>query len=76
MMPYDTYRLFQVERTRGPRETLLADRQAAQITSAVSGLCRAIARAPQAVRRSSPAARHHKSSVRAEPVAYRTPMAG
>jgi hypothetical protein len=76
MMPYDTYRLFQVERTRGQRETLLADRQAAQITSAVTGLCRAIARVPEIVRRPSPAAGHHRPSPRAEPAARRAPIAG
>ena len=76
MMPYDSYRLFQVERTRSVRETLLADRQAARITSAVSGLCRAIARAPQIVRRSSPAAGYHRPSARAEPAACRTPITG
>jgi hypothetical protein len=45
MMPYDAYRLFQAERTKSPSEIRLADRQAAQVFSAVSGLARAIGRA-------------------------------
>jgi hypothetical protein len=76
MMPYDTYRLFQIERTKCPRETLLADRQAARITSAVSGLLRAIARVPRAARRPYPAAGQHRPAALAEPAACRTPIAG
>jgi hypothetical protein len=42
MMPYDTYRLYQAERSKSPREIHNADQRAAQLASAVSGLFRAI----------------------------------
>ncbi len=76
MMPYDTYRLYQVERAKSPREIQRADRQAAQFASAMSGLLRAIARAPWAARRPYPAAARHGASSPAEPAACRATMAG
>ena len=33
MMPYDTYRLYQIERTKSPAEIRRADEQAAQVAS-------------------------------------------
>ena len=51
MMPYDTYRLYEVERGKSPYEIQRADRQAALYFSAVSGLFRAIAQARSAVPR-------------------------
>jgi hypothetical protein len=62
MMPYDTYRLYQLERTKSPREIQRADRQAAQFASALSGPFRAIARALWAVRKPYPASRSRGAS--------------
>ena len=42
-MPYDTYRLYQIERTTSPAEVRRADEQAARAASAVSSLLRSIA---------------------------------
>ncbi len=53
MMPYDTYRLYQAERAKGPGEIHHADQQAARLASAVPGLLQAIT---QAARRLHPAA--------------------
>ena len=50
-MPYDTYRLYQIERAKSPYEIQRADRQAALFSSAVSELFRAIAQARSAVPR-------------------------
>jgi len=36
MTPYDTYRLYQVERAKSPREIQRANEQAARLASAVS----------------------------------------
>jgi hypothetical protein len=44
MMPYDTYRLYQIERAKSPAEIRRADEQAAQVASAASSLFRAITR--------------------------------
>jgi hypothetical protein len=38
MMPYDTYRLHQIERAKSPAEVQRADEQAARLMSAVSSL--------------------------------------
>jgi hypothetical protein len=76
MMPYDTYRLYQLERTKSPREIQRADRQAAQFASALSGPFRAIARALWAVRKPYPASRSRGASAWAEPVGCRTTMGG
>jgi hypothetical protein len=76
MMPYDTYRLYQVERAKSPREIQRADGQAALLASAISRLFRAIAQAPLAARRPYPAARHHGASSPAGPNACRATMNG
>jgi hypothetical protein len=51
MMPYDTYRLYQVERAKSPAEVQRADEQAAQPASAVSSLLRGITRSARAGQR-------------------------
>jgi hypothetical protein len=56
MMPYDTYRLYQIERAKSPAEVRRADEQAARLASAVSSLFRGITRPWRAMRRPSPAA--------------------
>jgi len=56
MMPYDTYRLHQIERAKSPDEVHRADEQAARVASAVSSLLRSITRPARAVRRPFPAA--------------------
>jgi len=55
-MPYDTYRLHQVEGVKSPAEVRCADEQAALVASAVSSLWRGITRPVRAVRRPFPAA--------------------
>ena len=72
MMPYDTYRLYQAERARSPREIHHADQRAAQLASAVSGLFRAIT---QAARRPYPAA-PGGASPQTAPAACQGTMAG
>jgi hypothetical protein len=52
MMPYDTCRLYQIERAKSPAEARHADEQAARLASAASSLLRSITR-PRAVRRPS-----------------------
>ncbi len=71
MMPYDTYRLYQAERTKSSHEIQHADLWAAQLASAVSGLFRAITRT---ARRPHPAAPSGSSS-RTAPAASPGPMA-
>jgi len=56
MMPYDTYRIYQIERAKSPAEVRRADQQAARLASAVSSLLRGITRPVRAVRRPYPAA--------------------
>jgi hypothetical protein len=68
MMPYDTYRLYQAERARSPREI----QRAAQLASAVSGLFRAIT---QTARRPYPSA-PDGASPQTAPAASRGTMAG
>lgn len=43
-MPYDTYRLHQIERAKCPAEVRRADQQAAGLAGAVSSLLRGITR--------------------------------
>jgi hypothetical protein len=50
-MSYDAYRLYQVERVKGPGEVLRVGEQAARLVSAVSSLFRGIAGPVRAVRR-------------------------
>ena len=40
MMPYDTYRLYQIERPKTVAETRLADENAGRLAAAVAGLVR------------------------------------
>jgi hypothetical protein len=56
MMPYDTYRLHQIQRAKSPADVRRADEQAARLASAVSSLFRGLTRPARAVRRPSPAA--------------------
>lgn len=76
MMPYDTYRLYQVERSKSPREIRRADEHAARLAAAVSGLFRAVARPAWAARRPDPAAGHDGPSSLAEPAGCRATTAG
>ena len=55
-MPYDTYRLHQIERARSPAEARRVDEQAARGASAVSLLLHGLTRPVRAVRRPSSAA--------------------
>ena len=50
MMPYDSYRLYQVERPKSAAEMKQADMQAAQFTAAASGLFRSITRTVRVAR--------------------------
>ncbi len=56
MMPYDNYRLYQIERARSPAEVRRADEQAARLASTASSLFRGITRLGRAMRRPFPAA--------------------
>ena len=76
MMPYDTYRLYQVERAKNPREIQRADGQAALLAAAISRLFRAIALASVAARRPYPAGRHHGTSSPTAPGTCRATMNG
>jgi hypothetical protein len=53
MMPYDNYRLYQIERAKSPAEVRRADEQAARLASAASSLFRGITRPWRAMRRAS-----------------------
>jgi hypothetical protein len=55
MMPYDTYRMYQIERVKSTAEIRRADEQAGQFAAAVSSLLGGIARPVRAVRRRHPA---------------------
>jgi hypothetical protein len=56
MVPYDTYRIYQIERAKSPAEARRADEQAAQVASVVSSPFRGITRTVRAAaRRLSPA---------------------
>jgi len=56
MMPYDTYRIYQIERAKSPAEVRRADEQAARLASAVTSLVRGLTRPLRAVGRPFPAA--------------------
>ena len=43
-MPYDTYRLYQIQRTKSPAEIRRADEQAARIASALAAVFGALTR--------------------------------
>jgi hypothetical protein len=75
MMPIDTYRLYQLERTKSPREIQCADRQAARFAGALSGPFRAIARALWAVRKPNSASRSWDASSWAGPAGGSTARA-
>jgi hypothetical protein len=51
MLPYDTYRLYQIERAKSPAEIRRAHEQAARLASAASSLFRSIMRPWRAMRR-------------------------
>jgi hypothetical protein len=53
MVPYDTYRIYQIERAKSPAEVRHAEQQAAQLASALSSLFRGLTRPVRAVRRPS-----------------------
>ena len=53
-MPYDTYRLYQIERAKSPAEVQYADEQAARLISAVSSLLRGLTLPVRAIRRPYP----------------------
>ena len=53
-MPYDSYRLYQIERAKSPAEVQRADEQAARLMSAVSSLLRGLTRPVRAFRRPYP----------------------
>jgi hypothetical protein len=55
MMPYDSYRLYKIERAKSPAEVQRADEQAALAASAVSLLFRGIAQPLRAMRKPFPA---------------------
>ncbi len=76
MMPYDTYRLYQVERAKSPTEIHRADEQAARLAATVSWLFRSLARAVRATRRPHPAAGRDGVFRTAEPAACRGTMTG
>ena len=54
LLPYDTYRLYQIERAKSPAEVQRADEQAARLISAVSSLLRGLTRPVRAIRRPYP----------------------
>ena len=56
MMPYDTYRLYQIERAKSPADVQRADEQAARLASVISSLFRGITRPARAARTESSAA--------------------
>jgi hypothetical protein len=56
MVPYDTYRIYQIERAKSPAEVHRADEQAARVAAAVSSVVRGITRTVRGARRPSPAA--------------------
>jgi len=50
MLPYDTYRIYQIERAKSPAEDRRADEQAARLASAVSSLFRGLTRPVRVMR--------------------------
>ena len=55
MTPYDTYRIYQIERAKSLAEVRRADEQAARFASAVSSLFGGITRPVRAIWRLHPA---------------------
>ena len=56
MMPFDIYRLYQIERAKSPAEVQRADEQAARLASAASSMFRCLTR-PMRAKRGPHAAR-------------------
>jgi len=56
MVPYDTYRIYQIERAKSSAEARRADEQAARVASAVGSLFRGITRPLRSVLRPASAA--------------------
>jgi len=56
MVPYDTYRIHQIERAKSPAEVRRADEQAARVALAIASLFRGITGLMRAARRPAPAA--------------------
>jgi hypothetical protein len=56
VVPYDTYRIYQIERTKALAEVRRDDQQAAQLASAISSLFHGLMRPVRAARRPSSAA--------------------
>jgi hypothetical protein len=56
MVPYDTYRIYQIERTKTLAEVRRADEHAAQLACAISSLFHSLMRPVRAARRPSLAA--------------------
>jgi len=56
MVPYDTYRIYQIERAKSLAEVRRADAQAALVASAISSLFRGITWPVRTVRKPVPAA--------------------
>jgi hypothetical protein len=50
MVPYDTYRIYQIQRTKSLAEIRRADEQAARLAAAVSWVFRGITRPVRATR--------------------------
>lgn len=73
MMPYDTYRMYQVERAKSPGEIQRSAEQAARLASAVAWLFRAVTRP---ARRPYRAAGPDGASRLAAPAACHGTMAG
>ena len=76
MMPYDTYRMYQVERAKSPAEIKRSAEQAARLAMAVASLFRAFTRPAHAARRPYRPAGHGGASRLAAPAACRGTMAG
>ena len=55
MMPYNSYRLYQIERAKSPAEIRHADEQAGRLASAASSVFRSITAPFRVTRRPSPA---------------------
>jgi hypothetical protein len=55
MIPYNSYRLYQIERIKSPAEIRNADEQAARLASAASSVFRRITRPFPVIRRPAPA---------------------
>jgi hypothetical protein len=55
MVPYDTYRIYQIERAKSLAEVRRADEQAARFAAAVSSLSGGITRPVRAIGRLHPA---------------------